>query len=294
MHLNKFPVQKSVKYFSFIFVFVFFVSCKQNEPVVTSAYLTDVFDYVYAPGQHASMAKESDKAFVLGDPAKNEGWLYLGGFGGYVVAGFDHDVSNEAGADFEVYALPGASPEPAIVYVMADENKDGIPNETWYELKGNQFENSIQNYTLTYYKAATDSKNITWKDSQGNSGELISGFGSSTSAKWWWPATLADSITFSGTRLPDSYINNSTTEVPNWVVPNGLFLWGYAENNSGTDYNSTTKANKLDIANAVDESGNSVTLSSIRFLKIQTAVFQQAGQLNEVSAEITGAKDLRK
>ena len=40
--------------------------------------------------------------------------------------------------------------------------------------------------------------------------------------------------------------------------------------------------------------GNAIKLPSIRFIKIQTAVFQQAGWLNEVSTEVRGAKDLRK
>ncbi|MDD3321049.1 MAG: hypothetical protein PHS59_06355 [Paludibacter sp.] len=271
----------------------FFVSCKQNEPETSSAYLSEVFDYVYAPGQHSKLANESDKNYIVGDPAESEGWLYLGGFGGYVVAGFDHDVTNGAGEDFEIFPLSGASPEPAVVYVMPDYNKDGYPNETWYELEGNQVDNSMRNYSVTYFKATTDSSNIKWKDSEGNSGELISGFGNSYSSKWWWPYSINDSITFTGTRLPDSYINNSTTDVPSWIVPENLFVWGYAENNSGTDYDSDAKANKLDISNAIDENGKAVNLSSIRFIKIQTGVFQQAGQLNEVSSEITGAKDLR-
>jgi len=43
----------------------------------------------------------------------------------------------------------------------------------------------------------------------------------------------------------------------------------------------------------VDAAGNAVNLTDIRFIKIQTAVFQQAGWTNEVSAEIKGAKELR-
>jgi hypothetical protein len=62
----------------------------------------------------------------------------------------------------------------------------------------------------------------------------------------------------------------------------------------GTDYDATVGANKFDISNAVDSLGNAVTLKSIRFIKIQTAVFQQAGWLNEVSTEVRGARDLRK
>jgi len=265
-----------------------------QEPTKTSAYITQVFDYVYAPGQHALLAKKTDISNFIGEPTSDKGFLYLGGFGGYVVAGFDHNVANGDSFDFEVFALKSASPEPGIIYVMSDTNGNGLPDETWYELKGNQFSNSKRNYWVQYYKAVSDSTNITWKDSEGKSGELKSGYGSKYSAKWWWTATTTDSITFYGTRLPDSYLNTSTTSTQNWVVPQTLFTWGYAKNLYGTDYDSDLGANKFDISNAVDSLGNAVNLPHIRFIKVQTAVFQQAGWLNEVSTEVRGAKDLRK
>lgn len=270
-----------------------FVSCKDDEPTNnSSAYITRVFSYVYGPGQNAKQALPSDTANFVGEPSNDKGWLYLGGFGGYVVAGFDHNVKNVDGPDFEVFALQAPSPQPAVVYVMPDSNGDGLPNDTWYELKGNQFDNSIRHYWVRYYKAETDSANITWKDSEGNTGELISGYGSAWSSGWWWPSTTTDSITFSGTRLPDSYVNTSTTSTQYWTVPPGVFTRGYADNLDGTDYETTIGGNKLDISNAVDSLGNPVNLTEIRFIKVQTGVFQQAGWLNEVSSEIRGAKDL--
>ncbi len=294
MNLKDLGLRKIYYAVSIVILFLLTVSCKQNDPVESSAYISDVYEYVYAPGQHALLAKKTDISNFIGDPAKNSGWLYLGGFGGYVVAGFDHDVQNADGNDFEVYLFPGASPEPAVVFVMADENGDGKPNDKWFELKGSQFNNSKRNYSVTYFKAKSETENITWKDDEGNSGELISTFGSIYSAAWWWTFTASNSITFTGTRLPDAYINDSSNETPHWVVPEGLFEWGYAENNKGTDYNSMRKSNEFDISNAVDSLGNAVQLSSIRFIKVQSAVLQQAGALNEVSSEITGAKDLRR
>ena len=230
---------------------------------------------------------------IIGEPTNDKGWLYLGGFGGYVIAGFEHNVTNGDGADFEVFALKGASPEPGVVYVMSDDNGDGKPNETWYELKGNQFDNSKRNYWISYYKATSDLANISWKDSEGSRGELIPGFGGKYSAGWWWPETKADSVTFSGTRLPDSYDNLSTADVQYWLVPTDRFTWGYAKNMSGTDYDATAGGNLFDISNAVDVDGKPMNLKNIRFIKVQTSVFQQAGWLNEVSTEIRGAKDLR-
>ena len=283
-----------IKLFVFLMI-IALTSCSWfQEPVKSSAYITQVFDYVYAPGQHALLAKKTDSSNFIGEPTSDKGFLYLGGFGGYVVAGFDHNVTNGDSFDFEVFALKSASPEPGIVYVMSDTNGNGLPDETWYELKGNQFSNSKRNYWVRYNKAVSDSTNITWKDSEGKSGELKSGYGSKYSAKWWWHATTNDSITFYGTRLPDSYLNTSTTSTQNWVVPQTLFTWGYAKNLYGTDYDSDLGANKFDISNAVDSMGKAVNLPHIRFIKIQTAVFQQAGWLNEVSTEVRGAKDLRK
>ena len=78
------------------------------------------------------------------------------------------------------------------------------------------------------------------------------------------------------------------------MVPRDRFTWGYAENVFGTDYETTVGGNKLDISNTVDAVGNSVNLPHIRFVKVQSAVFQQTGWLNEVSSEVRGAKDLRK
>jgi hypothetical protein len=47
------------------------------------------------------------------------------------------------------------------------------------------------------------------------------------------------------------------------------------------------------VNHAVDLNGNPVSLANIRFLKIQSAVFQQAGWLNEVSSELLGAKEIK-
>lgn len=287
--------------FSFYLVVLCFVvgasSClPESQDVVdtdNSNFIHKVFEYVYAPGQHAMLAKSTDVEYFIGDPALHSHWIYLGGFGGYIIAGFEHDVVNKEGFDFEIYALKGAMPEPAIVYVMTDENNDGLPNERWYELKGNQFDNSQRNYWVRYYKAVNDSSNINWRDSNGKVGELFSGYGSIHTSLWWWSETKTDSITFYGTRLPDSYENQSTTSGQFWTVPNEKFTWGYAENNYGTDYSQLTGANCLDISNAVDSLGNHIDLLSIRFIKVQTAVFQQAGWTNEVSAELRGAKEIK-
>jgi hypothetical protein len=48
----------------------------------------------------------------------------------------------------------------------------------------------------------------------------------------------------------------------------------------------------FDIDNAVAADGTPAELTSIRFIKVQTSVFQRAGWMNEISTEVMGAKDL--
>jgi len=182
-----------------------------------------------------------------------------------------------------------------VVYVMYDANKDGIPNDgDWAEIKGSEYNNSetIHNYQVTYLKPSSDGDgNVTWKDNQGNNGELIPGYGIGT---WWWSGygDLTE-VVFTGERLPNAYINTSTLAgTQNWEVRSGMFSYGYAECYFNLDYNNSLKANLFDISNAVDQAGNPVKLPGITFIKVQSGVFQIAGWLNEISPEISGAVDL--
>ena len=81
--------------------------------------------------------------------------ISLGGFGGYVVVGFDHTIANREGSrDFRVlgnafYAIAnpdpnapeGGSCEPGGIMVAYDVNKNGKPDEDeWYEIAGSAHE----------------------------------------------------------------------------------------------------------------------------------------------------------
>jgi hypothetical protein len=286
-----------------LFLFLTFLSCSGgllDNPIVMdhasqSPYITKVFDYQYAPGQHASVVpSDSNGKSFIGVPWSNgKSYTSLGGWGGYIIAGFDHSVMNEAGPDLAVFTQPSVSSEPGIVYIMADSNKDGVPNDgEWLQIKGSEYDNSetIHNYQVTYFKPV-GSGFVTWKDNQGKSGALIPHFGVDS---WWWSGNGdKTSITFAGEKLPDIYINTSKDpEVDLWMPRPGLFKYGYAECYENLDYNSTLKANYLEISNAVNSTGSAVKLASFDFIKIQNGVFQVAGWLNEVSTEISGAADI--
>jgi hypothetical protein len=260
-----------------------------------SAYISKIFDYQYGPGQHALLIAPNEKcnAFI-GEPWTNgKSFTYLGGWGGYIIAGFDHAVNNTNGPDIAVYTQPSVGSEPGVVYVMADTNNDGIPNDgLWLELKGSEYDNpeTIHNYQVTYFKPGP-SGYVTWKDNQGKSGSLIPEFGSES---WWWSGYGdKSSITFTGEKLPDAYENTSKDPaVELWLQRAGLFQYGYAECYDNADYNARLKANFLDISSAVGASGKPVNLTKINFIKVQSSVFQQSGWLNEISTEISGAADI--
>jgi hypothetical protein len=251
-----------------------------------SPYCSAVLDYYYAPGQHAYRAAYPD--YLNGDSCVTS--ILLGGWGGYVVMTFDHDVKNQDGEDVIVYCGSSVQPEPGVVYFMCDENGNELPDERWYEVRGSEFEKSNRKFQMTYYAPKDDTSNVTWRDCEGNCGELPK------SSSWWWKEE-DDSITFSGTLLPEAYYNSGDNEKEYWKIKEGLFLFGYAENGkrseeSALDYSNELKGNCFDISDLVDENGAAVDLCTIRFVKIQTGVFQQAGWLGEISTEINGMADL--
>ncbi|HWR99651.1 MAG TPA: hypothetical protein VN249_03500 [Prolixibacteraceae bacterium] len=280
-----------------------FTSCSQGLidelPVVEksghSPYITKIFDYQYGPGQHAPLISVNDKAagFIGAPWISGKSFTSLGGWGGYLVAGFDHEVTNTNGPDIALFTQPSVSSEPGVVYVMADHNNDGLPNDgAWYEIKGSEYNHpeTIRNYQVTYYKPGSSGQ-VTWKDNQGGSGSLVPEFGTES---WWWSGYGdQSSVTFSGVRLPDAYVNTSADPLTElWLPRTGLFRFGYAECYGNEDYNSMLKANMLDISSAVDAAGLPANLAKINFIKVQSGIFQIAGWLNEISTEISGAADI--
>jgi len=260
-----------------------------------SPFISKVFDYKYGPGQHASLISSNwNGDDFIGQPWTGiKSYTSLGGWGGYIIAGFDHIVKNGDGADFAIFTQPGPASEPAVVYIMSDTNGDGIPNDgEWSEIKGSEYNNpeTIHNYQVTYYKPA-DNGNVTWKDNKGAKGILVPVFDTSS---WWWSGYgNKTEVVFNGEKLPDAYKNISTrADIENWIVRSGMFTFGYSECYNNLDYNNSLKANILDISDAVDNTGNKTKISGISFIKVQSGVFQIAGWLNEISPEISGAADL--
>ena len=269
-----------------------------------------VYEYTPAPGQFVGEMKTGgfDGTETTADAAvayaekrlKDKIWVSLGGFGGYIVVGFDHSIPKKAtagsGYDFTIQgnAFDGSS-EPGIIWVMQDTNGNGLPDDEWYELRGSETGKSgtIRNYAATYYRPAGKQMDVPWTDSEGKSG-CIDYLITYHQQDYYYPAWVKeDTYTLYGTRLAPN--NTQDPNTGRW--DNGTYGWGYADNlgedNLGGDtVDGTDQTNGFRIANAMYADGTPVDLQYIDFIKVQCGVQVKSGWLGEVSTEVFSFTDL--
>ena len=248
-----------------------------------TAYISRVYEYLpgmgqfvndlpkYEPGDDAeAMCRKCEQAI-----ANNAGGtVSLGGWGGYITFGFDHAVENKAGRDIQIlgnaFYMSGSSEygssEPGIVLVSRDENGNGVPDDTWYELKGCLYDDAQTNhhYARTYTRAGDTLQNP---------------FHTQPYYPQW---ITADQYTLYGTKLP------SQTQTISGQNVQRILDYGYADNKPNTDIDGTS----FDISWAVDKNGNTVSLDSIHFVRVYNAVDEILGMTGELSTEVSGAVDL--
>jgi hypothetical protein len=281
-----------------------------------------VYDFQPAPGQFVNKLPKYDEGDTKADMIRKAGecladnaqkMITLGGYGGYVVFGFDHLVQNTPGKyDFKILgnafwatgnpnqnaSCKGGSCEPGIVMVSYDANGNGQPDDTWYELAGSEYRKpeTIHNYEITYYKPdenkvktpdneyryLSDTTYIRWTSNGYGNGYL---YRNVYHTQPYYPQWIAgETLSFSGTKLANNYVDESGTG--SYYVQYA-YDWGYADNNPNIDVQSN-----LSIEWAVDNEGNPVQLPGIHFVKVYTGVNQYCGWLGETSTEVMGAEDL--
>lgn len=292
-------------------------SCSKDEVVATevsdhfrpvtaesSAHCIKVWEYTPAPGQfinETSLATADQAAEFAISRLEKALYVSLGGFGGYIVVGFDHSiVSSEGDYDFAVAGnsfylngtTSGGSNEPGIVYVMQDTNGNSLPDDTWFELKGSEHlsPSTLRDYSVTYQRPDSPGKSVNWKDNQGAEGSIdyLAPF---HRQDYYYPAWInPETYTLSGTCLEPRNEKDQTTGMWN----NNPYDWGYADN-MGTDciaIGDYQQCNRFRISDAIDAKGNPVKLGYIDFVKIQTGVNAKSGVLGELSTEVLGVFDL--
>lgn len=311
------------------------VTVRQPEKAA-SPYISQVFDYLPAPGQFvnelpkyvAGDTRETMIAKVTKDlVGEDANTITLGGWGGYVVIGFDHTIANIAGRrDFRIHgnafgatANPrpnapfGGSCEPGIVMVAYDKNKNGQPDEDeWYEIKGSAnfsaegeawyaaavaVKNDVRtfrNYEMTYHRPTTETPDGTPENS--------------TSIKDY--IRWSDNQGQEGFKVKNTF--HTQTYYPAWITDskitykgirlarNGIeesgsgsyyvlygFKYGYVDNYPNAHDNAG-----IDIDWAIDKNGNKVNLPGIDFVKVYNGVDQENGWLGEASTEVSRGEDL--
>lgn len=275
----------------------------------SSKYQNKVYEWTPAPGQF--IGETSTIGGMTGNEttlAAANAWaeqrlseqkfVSLGGFGGYIIVGFDHSIA-KTGNDYD-FAIGGnafsSSNEPGIVWVMQDTNRDGLPNDEWYELKGSETgkEGTIQNYAVTYYKPAAPKMNVEWTDSEGESGyiEYLQAY---HRQDYYYPAWIpVDTYTLRGTCLPSK--NRIDPVTGYWS--NDAYDWGYVDNKGsdnlpgGDATDGSGQRNGFKIANAVLPDGTPIDLQYIDFIKVQVGVNAKSGWLGEISTEVFFFEDL--
>ena len=243
-----------------------------------------VFEYMPAPGQFVNPLptyEQGDNAERMAQKCLNAlqsgNVITLGGFGGYITAGFNAPVQNQEGPDFRIdgNAYSGNA-EPGVVWVSADANKNGLPDDTWYEIWGSEQKEgrSTNAYHICYNKPATDDGNSTWKGSDGRSGSIIhNSFHNQAYYPMWYDT---DSVSFTATLLPDNVSYQNETYVMS------SFGFGYVDNLPNSPENSA-----FDIDWAVNPDGTPANLGSIDFIRIQNGVIGCNSLTGELSTEVS-------
>ncbi len=260
-----------------------------------------VFDFTPAPGQFINenyTATTMEEACAYAFARMQDGnYVSLGGFGGSLVVGFDHSVACSGGYDFAVRnSVYTNYSEPGIVWVMQDEDGNGLPDDTWYELKGSEYglDCTLQDYAVTYYRPEAPGRPVAWTDNRGGSGSIdyLSAY---HRQDYYYPAWIGpDSYTLRGTRLEARNYDASGSGVL-WINPD--YGWGYADNFSPIDMlpdeatGITAGCNHFRIADAVTFDGKPASLQYIDFVKVQTGLNAKSGWLGELSTEVMDVID---
>jgi len=132
-----------------------------------SPFVTNVLEFTPAPGQFVNHPDFSDPGRALGSPSgggtsapNNTSVVSLGGFGGYIVLGFDHTIAddplNPFGLDAIVFGNAywvGGDPERhwaecATIEISLDENKNGLADDTWYLIPGSHIIDPLSQFVI--------------------------------------------------------------------------------------------------------------------------------------------------
>lgn len=299
-------------------------------------YITKVLEYLPAVGQFVNElpeyedgdTQEAMNAKALEYLADNQRSLVtLGGWGGYIVVGFDHTILNVPGKrDFRVlgnafYAndnkdpYDGGSCEPGIIMVAYDANRNGKPDENeWYEIQGSAHVDHTKepwfdmikkvpgsdmnfyyrDYEMTYERPTKEEFTDTGVPFVGIVNYVH--WTDNRGGKGWLPKNTFHKQTYYPKWIKgDKYTLRGTRLPQNSRDQSGVgryfvlfkFRYGYVDNEKNNLDDSA-----IDIDWAIDKYGRKVHLPGVDFIRVHTGINQVNGWLGENSTELSGINDL--
>jgi hypothetical protein len=295
---------------SVFFISLFLLLCLFSRAQSLS-FANKLIEYWPAPGQHINDPATGTPSTALEIINGIGGPLSLGAFGGYVVLGFSSGISNHPdnpyGVDFIIYGNATAThSEPGIVKVMKDENGNGLPDDTWYEIAGSVHftKDYEQGYSIYYLNPKNPfAADVPWTDNEGNSGKV---YKNSFHTQPFYPMSeFFPGISNESQSYHSSKINGKV-KTQNGIYVSLPFAFGYADNVpvknqeiAGIPDNPYTLesiegdgGDAFDISWAVDNDGNYVDLPEVNFVMITTGINESAGWLGEISTDIRGIADV--
>jgi hypothetical protein len=202
--------------------------------------------------------------------------------------------------EFRIYGNAFAGwEEPGIVWVSCDENQNGLPDDTWYELKGSDDESEqyrphiSRRYAITWFDPGGESteneygqltKSLCWVDSKGRSGFMGGG----------WPVdwgVSAPRVSYTGTMIRDPGRIYGLLNHTNGGLSRNVD-WGYVDAGDLEDGPYANQNGKFFVSNAMQRDGSPAGLPWIDFIKVQTAIFEYGSVVGEISTEIYYADGL--
>jgi hypothetical protein len=179
--------------------------------------------------------------------------------------------------------------EPGIVWVQADDNGNGLPDEMWYEITGSEEtsvykSNITRRYAIKHYaydgtttvnEYGQPTGRTYWTDSKGRHGAMIAGWPDEWGVD---PAGEGVWVTYTGTILRDGGKAISLPDTLDGTT-------GYIDSYSDAERQTVT----VDRSRAIRADGAKANIGAIRFVKVQTGIFSYGHIFGDHSTEIVRA-----
>ena len=275
--------------------------------ITQAQYVSEIIEYQPAPGQLINTENFGSLNAAQSIIGGTNGLVSLGAFGGYIILKMEEPIENHPlnpnGVDFTIFgnAMNHWS-EAGAVYVMKDENQNGLADDEWFLLAGSDdyWSDSQGDYHITYFNGNDD---ILWIDQNQDSGFIYRN--GSHPQNYYPESTYFPNIDPQQENYDGPLITGFVDRSNASFIRSYSRVFGYADNHPRGDFESDLPDNPytpeienmggdaMDISWARNANGQAVSLDQIDFIKITTAINNHGGYLGEISTEISGIIDIQ-